>query len=60
MTNLELITNLSTEEEIEEELDEINLPDFDIILYEESTWFSDVIEDLEKEIKKNGNIQSVQ
>lgn len=60
MTNLELITNLSTEEEIEEELDEINLPDFDIILYEESTWFESMIEEqtaaIEK-IKRDNNLQ---
>jgi len=60
MTNLELITNLSTEEEIEEELDEINLPDFDIILYEESTWFDDMISEqtaaIEK-IKRDNNLQ---
>ncbi len=60
MTNLELITNLSTEEEIEDELDEINLPDFDIIVHEESSWFDDMLEEqtaaIEK-IKRDNNLQ---
>lgn len=48
MTNIKLVPNKTTEQEIEE----IELPTFDIIVHEEDTWFNDAIEQQEEEIRR--------
>jgi len=60
MTDLECITSTSSEEEIEDELEEIGLPGFDIIVHEDDDWFSDMMDEqnaaIEK-IKRDNNLQ---
>lgn len=57
---LQLIKEKSTVEEIAEEVEEIELPRFDIIEFEEDSWFSDMIEEqtaaIEK-IRRDNNLQ---
>lgn len=44
MTTLTLIKNKSVEEEIED----IDLPNYDIIIHEVDTWFDDKIKEIEE------------
>ena len=61
---LQLIKNKSTEEEIIEEVEDIELPHFDIIVHTEDdlfegNWFTDMMEEQEeaiKQIKRDHNI----
>lgn len=52
MPNLTLISRKSTEEEIIEETEEINLPTFDIIIHTEDSWFQDMIDEQTAAIEK--------
>lgn len=59
MANLTLISSKSTDEETKEELEEIELPFFDIIVHEDETWFTDLIEEqnaLIEKIKRDHNL----
>lgn len=49
MTKLTILDSKLIEEEIEEELEEIQLPLFDIVMHEDGTWVQRAIEELEKE-----------
>lgn len=60
MAKFELITSKSREEEIEEEVTELELPFFDIIVHEDETWFDDMIDEqnaLIEKIKRDNNLQ---
>jgi hypothetical protein len=48
MTKLTIINSKPINKEIEEELEEIGLPNFDIIVHEDDTWFDDKIKEIEE------------
>lgn len=52
MTKLTLINSKPVNEQIEEEIEEIQLPLFDIIVHEESTWFEDMITEQNEAIER--------
>jgi len=53
MANLELIKDKSTREEIEDEVEEIQLPLFDITIHDDETWFQNMIKEINEMIKQN-------
>lgn len=48
MTKLTLINSKPINTELEEEMEEIGLPNFDIIVHEEETWFDEKIKEIEE------------
>lgn len=52
MTTLTLIKSRPLEEQLKDELEEIELPMFDIIVHTEDSWFQDMILEQEAAIEK--------
>lgn len=59
MADLKLINSKSTEEEILEEVEEIGLPEFEILESEEDeSWFQEMIDELNEMIRKDKDYES--
>lgn len=52
MPKLTIVPSIPVEEEIRDRVQEIDMPGFDIIPYEEDTWFEDMIEEQEDAIRR--------
>jgi hypothetical protein len=59
MADLKLINSKSTEEEILEEVEEIGLPEFEILESEEDeTWFQEMIDEFNEMVRKDKENES--
>lgn len=52
MPKLTIVPSILVEEEIKDRAQEIDMPSFDIIPYEEDTWFDDMIQEQEEAIRR--------
>lgn len=55
MTDIKIVPNRTIKEEIEE----IGLPNFDIMIYEEESWFDEMIKEIEQIVREDERKRSL-